>query len=363
MRAISRRLAGSTRRISRSTPRRLFSVTKPDHSVFSWASTLGGVVSNELKLGLNRVPGTVNSATGIAGLEDVNLDYRGLSATDPGVGGGLATIGGLSRQIGAGNTRGVDFRGKTHTLLDNASLVRGSHTLKAGFELRAIRVPFGTLGSTIYGYGNLTAFLFNVPSLVVYTADMEMREGRQEYWSGYFQDEWRARPNLTFNLGVRYEYFSPNRERDNRAKVFDVNTMRYVDPRGGFGSAVRGQFAPRVAAAWSPMRTKGRTVLRIGAGIYDGPGQYQDTMGPIINDSLRLNFAGVKFPIPTAALLASGLGQPSPVGYDVGGYRTGERSIQYGFSVQQQLPNGLWGRRDTWAAWAGTFTSATWRTW
>jgi hypothetical protein len=50
-----------------------------------------------------------------------------------------------------------------------------------------------------------------------------------DYWSGYFQDDWKARPNLTINLGLRYEYGSPVRERYNKSVTgFDFNATNPI---------------------------------------------------------------------------------------------------------------------------------------
>ena len=47
---------------------------------------------------------------------------------------------------------------------------------------------------------------------------------KQEYYIGYAQDEWKIRPNLTMNYGLRYEYYSPLREDRNLFTFFDMNT-------------------------------------------------------------------------------------------------------------------------------------------
>ena len=45
---------------------------------------------------------------------------------------------------------------------------------------------------------------------------------RQNQFNAYVQDEWKARPNLTLTLGVRYEYFSPIFEKYDRMANLDI---------------------------------------------------------------------------------------------------------------------------------------------
>ena len=47
---------------------------------------------------------------------------------------------------------------------------------------------------------------------------------KQAYYIGYAQDEWKIRPNLTMNYGLRYEYYSVLREDRNLFTFFDMNT-------------------------------------------------------------------------------------------------------------------------------------------
>jgi hypothetical protein len=51
---------------------------------------------------------------------------------------------------------------------------------------------------------------------------------RHKEYAGYFQDNWKIRPSLTLNLGVRYEYFSPVTERDNVLSGFDPATKAMI---------------------------------------------------------------------------------------------------------------------------------------
>lgn len=107
-----------------------------------------------------------------------------------------------------------------------------------------------------------------------------------ELYSFYFQDDWKVASRLTLNLGVRYEYATPWREKLNRFTIVDFD-----DPRGRLllagtsqafvpgqgivdaGRAIsetivdpdRNNWAPRVGLAYRPT---GRTVVRAGFGMF-----------------------------------------------------------------------------------------------
>lgn len=101
---------------------------------------------------------------------------------------------------------------------------------------------------------------------------------RTNYWAGFVQDDWKFRPNLTLNLGLRYEYYSPLTEKFGRmTNVFftngNLNTIqvRSVDQ---LSNPDRNNFAPRFGFAYSP-KISGfhdffngeRTVFRGGFGV------------------------------------------------------------------------------------------------
>src|SRR4030095_7982784 len=92
-----------------------------------------------------------------------------------------------------------------------------------GGELRFIRLYTDRLGGTTYTYSNLNSFLTNTPQSIQFLGDLSapspfnngatgQRFAKQEYYIAYAEDEWKLRPNVTLNYGLRYEYFTPLRE-------------------------------------------------------------------------------------------------------------------------------------------------------
>lgn len=78
----------------------------------------------------------------------------------------------------------------------------------------------------------------------------------------FAQDEWRVRPRLTLNLGLRYDYQrvdQPTTRNPNAFTAADLDTSRINNPRNGP--------EPRVGFAWSPTS---RLVVRGGYGIFYG---------------------------------------------------------------------------------------------
>ena len=113
---------------------------------------------------------------------------------------------------------------------------KGRHSLKVGYEFglldQAISDFHPKYGSDVYAgafssttgstsqAANLTDFLFGARNNYSLNAYNEINYRR--YWHmGYIQDDWKARPNLTINAGLRYEFVSPNYEEDNKLLNYD----------------------------------------------------------------------------------------------------------------------------------------------
>lgn len=106
------------------------------------------------------------------------------------------------------------------------------------------------------------------------------------YYGGYFQDDWKATQHLTLNLGLRYDYNSPWRERFNRITGFDLNAPSPVQAPGlslkggltfpGTNGLSRYQFNPDYETGIQPrigfaLALSENSTLRGGYGIFMGP--------------------------------------------------------------------------------------------
>ena len=326
------------------TPRRITATNKPDNMVASLNSIFGTAMVNDLVFGINRVPTTLTVDPGVQGLYGVGINISG-SIVQPGVNGGapsgVAAPGGTTRQSSAGNGRGSDYRGKSYSILDNLSYLKGRHQIKAGFEFRAIRIPMNQLGGLTYSYSNLNAFLSNTGATVAYIGDLGFRVGQQEYYIGYVQDEMKLRPNLTLNVGLRYEYYSTNREQDNRIRLFDAGCVCILPPTTPMYNASKTSWGPRVGLTWSPAAMSNRTVIRLGGGIYYGPGQYEDLIQPIESDVNRFSLSNQGYPVDLGSIIGGTLPPQTPRSYDVSGYKHPEQNIQFGLTIQQDLGLGF----------------------
>jgi hypothetical protein len=109
---------------------------------------------------------------------------------------------------------------------------------------------------------------------------------RNHYIGLYAQDNWRVRPSLTLNYGLRWDVLPPWYEKYNQLLSLDQNEQSVVFPNAPKGILFPGDpgvprtisptrftnLAPRVAASWSPaghgFGSGGTTVLRAGYGVY-----------------------------------------------------------------------------------------------
>ncbi len=160
-----------------------------------------------------------------------------------------------------------------------------------------------------------------------------------EYF-GYVQDEWKIKPNITANIGLRYEFFNAFTEIHDRDIPFSVQGCGgYCAVGSAFANPPLLNFAPRVSFAWAPDRFKGRTVIRVGGGIFYGDAQLGDQYSPANNDAVRytmtqISTPGLSYPFdpfinPNTALAAAPRSMPIN--------HRNETSQQWGLSIQQAL--------------------------
>src|SRR5262249_7509989 len=87
----------------------------------------------------------------------------------------------------------------------------------------------------------------------------------------FAQDDWKIRPNLTINLGLRWEYFSPLTEANNTLSNYIFGSQGYINgvvrKVDQLYNGDTNNFGPRVGFAWSPGNSQGKLVFRGGFGV------------------------------------------------------------------------------------------------
>jgi hypothetical protein len=167
----------------------------------------------------------------------------------------------------------------TYQYLGNLTYTHGAHTIKTGLSVIR-RQGTNVQSSASLGYwvvadlpslvqGNFTSVLRNYTLFNPHYRSWEP--------SGYVQDDWRAAKNLTLNLGVRYEVYTPYVEANNHISNFDPVAGKIIV--AGVGGTSRsagveqfyGGIAPRVGFAYTAAKD---FVVRGGFGISFFPSDY-----------------------------------------------------------------------------------------
>ena len=259
---------------------------RPQNVALNWTHTFSPTIINEARVGFNRALFIVD-ALDWAGIGDANATLGipggqvipGLSAIRIT---GLSDIGVLA----------VTERNVTNTFHygDNLTMIKGRHTLKMGGQLQRYQQKrFYPGNNGLLGFFNY-ASTFTGHAFADFLLDTLSQKGigsrsgtwghRQNRLGIFFQDDYKVRPNLTLNLGMRWEYASPIYEVKDRQSSFDIITGRQLFAgRDGNSRALYDPyykaFEPRLGFAWTPDRFESKLVLRAGYGIV----QFQEGTG------------------------------------------------------------------------------------
>ena len=333
---------------------------KPTNAVFNLQGLLGTNMTNEFKFGYNAAKSTERGVAP-AGFENIILNLSG-SVANTGIAGqgassGIAIPGGLVRVNSAGNGRSAPYDPYSLTFADSLNMVSGNHFFKFGGDTRLIRMTTDQQGGITYSFANLDAFLANTPGTIQYFGDLSEpspfhngasgpKHIRQEYYVGFAQDEWHVTPDFTLNYGLRYDYYAPLHESDNRIVKFNIDSGKLDPDTTPFYKSLRTNWQPRIAATYSPMA---KTVLRGGFGIFVGPGQTEDQIQPIeaerISTTLSTGAPGAVYPVDPAVIRANFINNPNNRSYQPRAYSNDyslpERVYQYTASVQRELPGNF----------------------
>ncbi len=200
-----------------------------------------------------------------------------------------------------GDTTPAIFDQRTFEVRNTLTQLFGNHALKYGVEFRRESSDNDLSGGARPLFTFPTLWNFANDAAVFQIIDVDPRSGaradasrnfRNNIFGVYVQDDWKFRPNLTVNLGLRYEYYSPVKEGNGRlsALVLGDGNRALLDARLEIVDSLtdpdRNNFAPRVGFAYSPEIfgfAKGKAVVRGGGGIY-----YNRTPNVLITNT-RLN--------------------------------------------------------------------------
>ena len=175
------------------------------------------------------------------------------------------------------------YRWNSFQVYDDAFYNRGAHAIKFGFAFERMLMQATALTDPngVWFFGGLQSFLQAQPSKFQggIASSLTPRNIRQSIFGGYVQDDWRVRPYLTLNLGLRYEVATVPTE--THGKLANLRNLSDATPHLGdpfFNNPTTKNFEPRIGFAWDPFHN-GKMAVRGGAGLFDVlPLPYQFTL-------------------------------------------------------------------------------------
>lgn len=259
------------------------------HLVASYVHTFSPRMVNEMRGGLNSLSSFQKMGTSYKPEYDIaNLMGLPMTGKDPaGYGPPTVSVSGADGAFSLFNMqRNIGPQWGTEDniqIVDTLSWQRGNHFLKFGADiihrletLYHLNQPRGTFSfDGLYTGSALADYILGYVRSASINPNPSAHELR-DFWHAYFfNDDWKVTPRLSLTFGLRYDYFQPYTEVNNKLLNIEMNGFeitRAVDPTNATCGAAticpdRKNFSPRLGFAYRPSFMED-AVIRGGYGIY-----------------------------------------------------------------------------------------------
>ena len=175
-----------------------------------------------------------------------------------------------------------DYDQWTYSYKDVATKVLGNHTVKFGGEVTRLYYLNNPTYSArpSYNFYNIWDFLNDAPhtesgsfSPFTGTPTTNRQDEREDLYGFFLQDDWKARPDLTLNLGLRYSYFGSLSSKEGNLNSVQLGSGAgtYTDINirkgGNLYKPQKGNFGPQFGFAYNPALLHQKFVIRGGFGL------------------------------------------------------------------------------------------------
>jgi hypothetical protein len=194
---------------------------------------------------------------------------------------------------------------------DTISMVKGINSLMFGLNVEHIQEIETGCGNCAgnFSFPDIPSFLGNQPSTFLAQVSGITNHYLETIFGTFIQDTIQARPNLSFSLGLRYEFDTvPIETRGLDGTLHSLTGVTQYNGNTLFHNPTLRNFEPRIGLAWDPFNT-GKTSIRAGFGIFDVP---------IMPADFR---SALDSPYPFVQSVATG--NPAPGSFPTGAFAAG----------------------------------------